>query len=166
MEPGVGGPLDGTSRPESSRNPSLLLANIRVLFVHHRRIRTARSSTSARPPWEQSDAGHPTDGQADPKPKNGPTPQGFGQRLCRCSHWAAPHCLLQVAHGFGFRPAKHGHPRTLCCPRAIFETWLDMPHIFYSSTKSCEAMNGNWDWQPDRPDQDWRLRNKANAIEL
>ena len=104
-------PLDSTRRPQSPRSPSLLLADVRVLFVNHGRIGTACSKQ-----WHTGPAGvgateAGTQSAAGPtrKPMAFPHRTDLGKRPCPCSFRAAPHCLFQaLAHGFGSRPAGQG----------------------------------------------------------
>ncbi len=106
-----------TGRPQSSRSPSLLLADVRVLFVNHGRIGTACSGMAHRSGRRGSDRSRHTQSAAGPtrKPRAFPHRTELGSRPCPCSFRAAPHCLFQaVAHDCGSPQPSRGtraHPK-------------------------------------------------------
>ncbi len=103
-----------TGRPQSSRSPSLLLADVRVLFVNHGRIGTACSGMAHRSGRRGSDRSRHTQSTARPtrKPMALPHRTDLGKRPCPCSFRAAPHCLFQaVAPVSGPAQPSNGHPR-------------------------------------------------------
>ena len=117
MEPRLGALDCANARlSESSRTSSLLLANVRVIFVPHGRIGTACSKQwhTDRPGCRGNDRRRHTQSTARPVPNPTTVPHrwALGKRPCWCSLRAAQHRLFQtVAHRFGFRPAEQGHPR-------------------------------------------------------
>ena len=127
-------PLDSTRRPQSSRSPSLLLADVRVLFVNHGGTGTACSKrwrADVRPAWERPEQAHPIGGKAAAKTYRVPTPHGFGQTSVPLfvSGRAA---LLVPSSGTRFRvppsrgaPARAGDDRgTLPCIARFFRRGL------------------------------------------
>jgi hypothetical protein len=166
MDPRLG-PLDCAKRPESSRNPSLLLVNFRVLFVHHRRIGTACSKRHTGPAAVgATEAGTPKRRQGRPDTEKRSHTAGLWANVRAAVRIGAPHCLFQVTHGFEFRPAKQElGPRGFRAAQGWSRNLAYIAHIFYFAARWCEVMNGNSNWKPDRPDRDWSSRNKAVAIE-
>ena len=106
--------------PQSSRSPSLLLADVRVLFVNHGRIGTACSGMAHRSGRRGSDRSRHTQSTARPtrKPMALPHRTDLGKRPCPCSFRACAALLVPSSGtGFGSSPAEQWAPARPKCSR-------------------------------------------------